>query len=91
MVARGSVLIEHGYQLMGDGSIVPKPCRPRTKGEAREYIVEIFDGNQWDERDRRKFLEMHGVELKDDEELSVEEMRIILDAMEKSRMILFND
>ena len=88
---RLSVLIEHGYQLMSDGRVIPKPCRPKKKGEARAYLNEVFERNGWDERSRFKYMEMHGVEPKDVEDLSVEEMRIVLGAMEKSKMILFND
>ncbi len=91
MAARGSVLIEHGYQLMPDGKIVPKPCRPKTQGEARKYIVQIFDKNRWDERDRRKYMEMHDVEPKNVEDLSADEIRLLLKSMEDAQMILFRE
>ncbi len=85
-----SVLLGHGYMLL-DGKTVPKPFRPKTLGDAKRAIAAAFEKNRWDERSRFKYLEIHGVTPKEVNALSLGECRTILAAMEKSRIVLFQD
>lgn len=76
------------------GHIEPKAFRPKSLGEAKRLIADTFDKqgpDGWDDHNRRKYLEMKGVEPKDVSELSVEECRIILVGMSKSQMIIFRE
>lgn len=89
---KGNVLTNrHGYQISADGIVIPKQCRPATLGEAKAIINATFDKNKWTLRDRDKYMEIHGVTPKGVHALSLEEARTILDAMAKSRMVLFRN
>ncbi|CAN5354067.1 hypothetical protein BH10ACI2_BH10ACI2_00160 [soil metagenome] len=86
-----SILVKHGYMVDTDGQTVPKPFRPKTVGDAKSIVNSIFDKNKWTERDRLKYLEMHGVEPKQVEALQPGEVRTIVAAMEQSHMVLFQN
>lgn len=84
-------MIRQGYYKGPDGQLLKKPDRPRTLAQAKSAIREVFEKNAWDKRSQLKYLEMHGVEPRDLTELTVEETRTILTAMERSRMVLFKE
>jgi hypothetical protein len=80
-----------GY-TRGPHGVEAKHFRPKTRNEARRLVVEIFarqgpDG--WDERSQATYMKMHGVEPRPVEELEVEELRILVDAMDKSHLVIF--
>ena len=85
----GKQMIRQGYYKGPNGELVRKPDRPKTLAQAKSAVRYVFEKNGRDERSRLKYLEMHGVEPRDLTQLSLEETRIVLAAMEKSRMILF--
>ena len=62
--------------------------RPKTLGEAREQIYRTFLENGWDERDRRVFAEMMGLQHKPLSEYDADELRTIRARMVAARMIL---
>lgn len=63
--------------------------RPANRREAREQIIQIYAENRWDAREQA----VHQAELGLDEKLlsdrSNEEYKTILDAFERSRMIIY--
>lgn len=85
------VLARHGYMKTGDGDMRPKPYRPKSIGDARALITEVFERNKWDERDIRVYLEMKLGPQKAFESLTPDEVRIVLAAMEKSKMLIFRE
>jgi hypothetical protein len=66
-----------------------KNDRPRTLGEARAQIREVFEVNGWGESEKRYYLAALGISGSGPETLSAVETRIVVADMEKTRMILF--
>jgi hypothetical protein len=62
---------------------------PTTLGDARSLISATFVKNRWDDRDRRFYLNSKGIRPKEIDELDRDDCRTILEAMQKSRMIIF--
>ena len=63
--------------------------RPKTRREARDQILQIYAENRWDADDRRRYeagLGLAEVPLLDRPN---EDYKVILDAMERSRMIIY--
>ena len=72
--------------------IAPKPFRPKTLGEARKIIADTFERNRWDEDSQRRYFAMKGVDTtRTVADLTIEEARSIIAAMERSRMVIFFD
>lgn len=74
--------------------VQPKAFWPKTLAEAKRLIAETFakqgpDG--WSDRDIKVYFEMKGVGATDVSQLTVEEARIILGCIAKSRMIIFRE
>lgn len=77
---------------IGSRGIEAKHYRPGTRNEARHLVAEIFakqGSDGWDERSQRYYMAKLGIEPKPVDELSVDELRIIIDAMDKSHMVIF--
>jgi hypothetical protein len=82
------------YTRIDGGGLRPKQYRPKTVGDARRLIIEVFSRQReegWDERDIRVYLEGKGVPKARVEDLSPEETRAVMDALERASMIIFND
>lgn len=75
----------------GDHGIQPKHYRPKTAGDARQLVEEIFNRNRWDERSRLKYMELKGIEPKPLEKCTIEDLRILVAAMDKAHMVIFFD
>jgi hypothetical protein len=65
--------------------------RPKTKGEARKQIEEIYRLNDWDSDEQRRYQTRMGLEAKPLDEYGIDELRLILKDFEDSRMVLYRD
>lgn len=86
-----TVLVKHGYQKLADGSVEPKPYRPKTIGDAREIVRQVFERNKWDDDDRRRYFKMKSIDAERLDDLSGDELRVVIGDMEKAKMVLFNE
>jgi hypothetical protein len=75
---------------MRKSAVIPDipATRPRTIAAAKGLIARIFEENNWDASECRRYLKMHGHDT-DLETLSPDGVREITAAMETSRMINF--
>ena len=71
--------------------IEPKYDRPKTISDARRIIEETFHKNRWDERSQRVFMEMKGVTPKSLAACLPDEVRTLLNALDESHMVIFNE
>lgn len=74
-----------------DGHRVPDPRidRPKTVREAREQIRQTFVDNDWDEDAQSRYFEIAGLKPKALDKLTSDEIRTVIDRMERSKMILY--
>lgn len=82
-------MLRLGYMIGPNGEAVRKPDRPKTIGEARQAIKSVFERNRWEQHNQFGYMENQNVEPKGVDQLDAGEIRTILAAMEKHRMILF--
>lgn len=66
-----------------------RPGRPTTLGEAKRIILDRYESNQWDRSAQLRFHMICGLEPKPLEEYDKDEVRVVLDRMEMSRMVLY--
>lgn len=87
-------LTNHGYAIGPDG-VLPKPYRPKSIGDGRMLIKQVFarqgiDG--WDVGQQVTYLRNHGIDASSVNDLTPEQVRTCLREMEEnSRMISFRD
>lgn len=82
------------YTRTNAGGVRSKQYRPTTRGDARQLITEVFARQReggWDSRDVRVFFEGKGIAASSVDELSADQLRVVIDAMERNRMIHFAD
>lgn len=77
-----------------EGQVAPKPFRPKSIGDARALITQVFakqgtDG--WDETSIGSYLRIKGINASTVDELSPDDVRRVVKEMELSRMVLFRD
>lgn len=68
----------------------PKYDRPKTVADARLIIAEIFLKNRWDERSQQVYMKNHGVNAESLAACSPDEVRRLLNDLDKSHMVIFN-
>lgn len=68
-----------------------KPVRPKTINDARRLIAECFERQGWDEDSQKNYFEMKGIEAERLADVSPDDIRKIVAAMEKSHMLIFAD
>jgi hypothetical protein len=75
------------------GTLIPDlPIeRPKNRREAREQIIQVYAENKWDARDIAVHQRDLGLEEKLLSDRTNEEYKTILDAFERSRMIIYRD
>jgi hypothetical protein len=75
------------------GTLIPDlPIeRPKNRREAREQIIQVYAENKWDARDIAVHQHDLGLEEKLLSDRTNEEYKTILDAFERSRMIIYRD
>lgn len=82
------------YTRTNAGGVRSKQYRPTTRGDARQLITEVFARQReggWDERDVAVYLEGKKVSARKVEDLTPDEMKIVIDALEKAAMLIFAD
>jgi len=67
----------------------PRPLWPTTLGEARTLIERTFMLNRWDGRSRRLYLNSLGIRPVTTDKLDREACRLVLERMQRTRMIIF--
>lgn len=72
-------------------SAFEKVSRPATKGEAVLLIDDTYRYNDWGDAERATHQRMIGIEPKPLNEMPIEELRMIVDRFEKSKMVIFRD
>lgn len=87
---KDAALARLGY-LSRNGVYEARPRRPRTLAEAKSLIEQTFDRNKWDGDDRKRYLAMKNVEPKEVKDLTLDETRTVIAALEKSHMLLITD
>lgn len=70
---------------------MPRDRRPKTRAEAKRLIRETFDSNTWDEDEIKRYLKKRKFTDMNWREFSNEDLKLILDDFEKSKMIFFED
>lgn len=71
------------------GSEFEKVSRPKTKGAAVLLIDETYRYNGWGDTERATHQRMLGLEPKPLNEMTIEELRVIVDRFELSKMVIF--
>lgn len=76
---------------MSRSALIPDlpASRPTNRREAREQIIQIYAENKWDSRDMAAHQRELGLEQKLLSDRTNEEYKTILDAFERSRMIIY--
>lgn len=86
-----SILTKHGYSQTTAGNVRPKPYRPKSIGDGRKLIFEVFERNRWDEDAQARYFAMKDIEARRLEDLTADDIRAVIGFMEKARMVLFCD
>lgn len=65
--------------------------RPKTIADARELITRTLNSQPWDADEQARYFKIHGCRAGTVDELSEDEVRQVVRAMESSRMVNFKD
>lgn len=68
-----------------------RPPRPTTLGEAKAVIVEAYRLNDWNEIEQQYYERSLGLEDVPLPDRSRDDVEVILNDLEKSRMVIFRD
>lgn len=91
IVGSQNPLINHGYQIGPSGQPELKPMRPRSIGDARKQISQVFDRLKWDADSQKRYFALKGVDANKVDDLTPEQVRSVLGFLEASSMILYRD
>jgi len=73
------------------GLSIDRPARPKTRGAAIATVQDVYRQTDWNADEQRRHQLTLGLEDKQLTERTNEEVKIILDDFEKSRMVIFRN
>jgi hypothetical protein len=65
--------------------------RPKTLADAKRLILDTFASNDWSESERLRYQDLLGLPSVPVESLDITSVRVIIEDMAKSKMILFEE